>query len=47
MEQIRFENKESFSSDFNIITSSKGTIIIDAGFYNQEIKETLKKIGNI
>ena len=34
MRHIQFENEESFSSDFNIVTSSKGTIVIDAGFYN-------------
>ncbi|MBR1540508.1 MAG: MBL fold metallo-hydrolase [Clostridia bacterium] len=47
MRHIQFENEESFSSDFNIVTSSKGTIVIDAGFYNDEIKLCLKQIGKI
>ena len=47
MEFINIKNEISFSSDFNMISSEKGNIIIDAGFYNNEIKNNIKKYGKI
>lgn len=47
MELIKFKNRESFSSEFNILKSDKGVIVIDAGFYNDEIQNCLKQIGKI
>lgn len=47
MELFNFKNRKSFSSDFFAISSDKGNIVIDAGFYNDEIKEKLNDIGGI
>ena len=47
MELINFKNRKYFSSEVNIINSDKGLIIIDAGFYSDEIKEYLKRIGKL
>ena len=47
MQLINLKNRKNFSSDFLAICSEKGNIIIDAGFYNDEVKENLKNIGNI
>lgn len=44
---VNFKNTESFSSEFNIINSNKGVIVIDAGFYNNEIKKYLNQLGKI
>lgn len=47
MEIINYKNNLGFSSEFFILTSEKGTILIDAGFYNEEVKNKLKEIGNV
>lgn len=47
MELIKFENYDFFSSDFYILKSSRGIIVIDAGFYSNKVKEYLMKLGNI
>ena len=47
MKIINLKNIESFSSDFNVVNSEKGVIVIDAGFYNQKIKDYLKKLERV
>lgn len=44
---INLKNKKKFSSNFLAVSSNKGNIIIDAGFYDDEIKNALKKLGKI
>ncbi|MDR2010052.1 MAG: MBL fold metallo-hydrolase [Bacteroidales bacterium] len=42
-----FNNNESFSCSLYILSSEKGNLLIDPGFYNKEIKNYIKSLGGL